>query len=965
LIVLSLAVLAQPVAGESPYRTDWIVVQLKTPLARLDDGSYSLVTGRPLLDAAIVEQGIHRIEQALPRSTHKPRNPQALARHGLDRFYKFHVPAGAHVPEVIQRISRLPEVDVAEPDYIDRLTGVNVPDDPLFPQQWAYDQASDADVDGPEAWAVETGEPLIIAVLDSGIDFGSSEFSGKLVPGFDFPNNDDDPTDDFDHGNRVASVAAANTDNGFGMAGSCWNCRVMPVKIFDFTGNGTVTNFADGVVFATDNGAAVINHSASGSHSDLRLSAVQYAYAAGVIWSNSAGNGVAIPFPNRYRETMAIGASNILDEKADFSSFGQYLDFLAPGDDVVVQAVGGNFFLTDGTSFSAPLVAGLAGLIKSIHAAVGQEEARQLILAGSEDQVGPAAADLPGWDEEHGWGRVNMHSTLLGTQSVTTLRLDGGRNTRLFYETANPLADSYDFIRGDLTALAASSSGIELGPVVCIENNSPDPDTAGNEDATVPAQGQGFYYLGRFNKGPWPGSYGGSSGNRDRMTPDPASAAEWMVSVTEWRSRYGMDVETAGDVNNDGYDDVIVGAQSFPGTTGQGKAFVYHGSSTGLSTTAAWSVEGIQATSGLGRSASTAGDVNGDGFDDVIVSEHLYDGGLGDEEGRALVYLGSGTGLETSVHRVLRDPQAGAHFGYGVSTAGDVNNDGYDDVIVAARRYTGGENVEGKAYVYHGSSSGLIGTPAWTFEPNHAGAALRAVGTAGDINGDGFDDVVCGAHLYDGVDMNEGRVWVFLGSAGGLSTSPTVLSIGGLESQFGYDVETAGDVNNDGYDEIVIAAVSYTNGERAEGAAFLFLGSDTGVSTTPDWTFETGQTQAVVTLAGTAGDVNNDGFDDVIVGAERYRKTRLHEGGAWLFLGSDAGLSTTPSWSEFGWQIDARFGWVGGTAGDVNGDGFADVTVGANAYDNGGFDEGAAYVFHGSATALGATQPLACDVPSP
>ena len=223
--------------------------------------------------------------------------------------------------------------------------------------------------------------------------------------------------------------------------------------------------------------------------------------------------------------------------------------------------------------------------------------------------------------------------------------------------------------------------------------------------------------------------------------------------------------------------------------------------------------------------------------------------------------------------------------------------------------------------------------------------------------------MACGAHLLDGADMNEGRVWVFYGSSSGLSNTPTVLSIGGVDSQFGYDVETAGDVNNDGFDDLVVAAVSYANGQVAEGAAFLFLGSDTGVSTTPDWTFETDQTYAYVRFAGTAGDVNNDGFDDVVVGAERYRKTRLNEGAAWLFLGSETGLADTPFWMELGWQIDARFGWRGGRAGDVDGDGLGDLIIGANAYDNGGFDEGAAYVFHGSATAIGTTQPADCDLP--
>jgi thermitase len=595
------------------FHPDWIVVKLKAPLDDLQpDGSFSLATGSLGLDAAILEEGIDRIEHALRVSMRAPRNPDALARHGLDRVYKFHIPVGADVRVVAERFARLPEVEIAEPDPVNRVTAT-VPNDPLFVGQWAFDQASDADVDGPEAWDITTGGRLVIlAIVDSGIDSSHPEFAGKIVSGYDFVDNDGDPQDDFNHGTRTASVAAANTNNAVGMAGTCWRCRIMPLRIFDADGLSIDTRFVDAMVYATDNGADVINYSGVGANSTLKVTGIHYAYDAGVIFVGSAGNEFPlVQFPARYLQANAIGASNNLDEKADFSAAGDWLDVLAPGEQILVLNNDGTFTNANGTSYSAPLVVGLFGLVKSVHSSVGREEARQLVIAGADDEVG---GDLPGWDTKFGWGRANMHRTLLGTQSVTTLRVGGRSSTRLYYDTANPLAESYDFIRGNLDALTETGEGVGLGNVVCLENDSPDPDTSGDEDVGIPALGEAYFYLGRFNAGAWPGSYGGSSRNRDRMTPDPAFAADWFVTLPDLTSELGTSVDTAGDVDNDGYDDVIVGALGFPAPGGTGAAFVYRGSAAGLSTTAAWSIESDEIESDLGNSVGGAGDINGDGY---------------------------------------------------------------------------------------------------------------------------------------------------------------------------------------------------------------------------------------------------------------------------------------------------------------------------------------------------------------
>ncbi len=169
---------------------------------------------------------------------------------------------------------------------------------------------------------------------------------------------------------------------------------------------------------------------------------------------------------------------------------------------------------------------------------------------------------------------------------------------------------------------------------------------------------------------------------------------------------------SAGDVNGDGYSDVIVGAYYYDnGQTDEGAAFIYHGSSSGLSTTAASQLESNQANAYFGTSVASAGDVNGDGYSDVIVGAYLYDNGQTDE-GAAFIYHGSSSGLSTTAASQLESNQASAYFGSSVSSAGDVNGDGYSDVIVGAYYYDNGQSNEGAAFIYHGSSSGLSTTAA-------------------------------------------------------------------------------------------------------------------------------------------------------------------------------------------------------------------------------------------------------------
>ncbi|MCD4812817.1 FG-GAP-like repeat-containing protein, partial [bacterium] len=261
----------------------------------------------------------------------------------------------------------------------------------------------------------------------------------------------------------------------------------------------------------------------------------------------------------------------------------------------------------------------------------------------------------------------------------------------------------------------------------------------------------------------------------------------------------------------------------------------YHGSSSGLENTAAWTAESNQTNAQIGISVASAGDVNGDGYSDVIVGAYCYSNGES-YEGRAYVYHGSSSGLAGAAAWTAESDQAVAYFGVSVASAGDVNGDGYSDVIVGARDYGNGENNEGRAYVYHGSSIGLAATENWTAESDQVNARFGiSVASAGDVNGDGYSDVIVGAYRYDNGETDEGCAYVYHGSSGGLSgTAAWTAESNQIDARFGYSVASVGDVNGDGYSDVIVGAHAYDNGETDEGRAFVYYGNDTaGLSMIP------------------------------------------------------------------------------------------------------------------------------------
>lgn len=383
-------------------------------------------------------------------------------------------------------------------------------------------------------------------------------------------------------------------------------------------------------------------------------------------------------------------------------------------------------------------------------------------------------------------------------------------------------------------------------------------------------------------------------------------------------------------------------------------ALLWSSPAAGLPVGHAWMAAGGQTGAEFGYAVASAGDVNGDGFDDVAIGAPSYTAGESNE-GAVAVFLGSAAGVQLTPSWTAQSNWANAQFGRSVASAGDVNGDGYDDLVVGASGYANGQLAEGRAYVYLGSATGLQPAPAWTVESDLLLAAFgRSVASAGDVDGDGYDDVIIGAPSASGGQQGEGRAFLYMGSGGGLSPVPAwTAESNQVDADFGRSVAAAGDVNGDGFDDVVVGAPFFHNGESREGAASLFLGSAAGLSATPSWTAESDRVDAKLGWSvASAGDVNGDGFGDVIVGAPGYSLFPVRGGQGYLFLGSAAGLEVAPAWTADSGQASAEFGASVASAGDVDADGFDDVVVGAYAYDHGQINEGRAFLYLGTAAGL-------------
>jgi hypothetical protein len=445
--------------------------------------------------------------------------------------------------------------------------------------------------------------------------------------------------------------------------------------------------------------------------------------------------------------------------------------------------------------------------------------------------------------------------------------------------------------------------------------------------------------------------------------------ADWALEGTILGGWMGADSWTAGDVNHDSYSDLIAGAPGQDFESNIGYAQVYHGSAANPARTPAITLSANRAGDTFGRAVSAAGDVNGDSYADVVIGAPYRSNGQ-TNEGAAYVYYGSPTGIIEASAWISESNIIYSQMGYSVASA-NVNGDAYSDVIIGQPGYPGtSPNFTGRVLVYYGSSGGIANPPSWTATQQDYYFSLGMhVASAGDVNGDGYEDVMAQAYSYDEGSGRVGAVYVWYGSSGGLGHAGPCrygadwMAVGSqVNGMFGLAGGSAGDVNGDGYDDLLVGAPGYdvtAPGTISNaGAAFLWYGSasglgDAGTVANADWAFYGDKAEGMMGWsAGTAGDFNADGYDDLVIGAGQYSDAYTNEGKAWVFYGSPSGPGSTPNWTQKGFQKYALFGASVGPAGDVDHDGYADLLIGASRH---GIDEsngyptnrGRVYVYYG------------------
>jgi subtilisin family serine protease len=271
------------------------------------------------------------------------------------------VPAG-HEQAVVQELAESGLVDYAEVDGLATANDVT-PNDTYWSKEWGFTK-----IHAPHAWGTSTGSSSItVAIVDSGLATGLPEFSGRTLTGYNAFTGTTNTADDNGHGTYASGIALAMGNNAAGVAGMCWTCKVLPVKVLDSSAQGDYATIARGITWAADHGANVINLSLGGTTSSATLdNAVSYAVNKGIVVVVSAGNSgtTAQTWPAASPGALSVAATDATDALYSYSNRGSWVDVAAPGTNYTTGANGG-FYSFGGTSSAAPVVSGLAALLLS------------------------------------------------------------------------------------------------------------------------------------------------------------------------------------------------------------------------------------------------------------------------------------------------------------------------------------------------------------------------------------------------------------------------------------------------------------------------------------------------------------------------------------------------------------------------------------------------------------------------
>ena len=295
-----------------------------------------------------------------------------------------------------------------------------VPNDPSYGAQWHLPR-----IQSPQAWSVTTGSSsVLVAVIDSGVYSAHPDLALKLVAGWNFVDGNADTSDLLGHGTAVAGTIAAASNNHIGVTGVSWASRVMPLVVVDSGDFAAYSNIAAAVQYAADHGVRVINISIGGSNQSVALqNAVDYAWNKGAVILAAAMNKStsARQYPAACNHVVAVSASDSTDRIASFSDYGNWIAISAPGTNILTTMNGGGYGYWSGTSFSSPIVAGVAALCLAVNPAL-RNTALVSLLEQTADDIGGS-----GRDDWFGWGRINAYRAVFAAAQSLAPEPPGSR----------------------------------------------------------------------------------------------------------------------------------------------------------------------------------------------------------------------------------------------------------------------------------------------------------------------------------------------------------------------------------------------------------------------------------------------------------------------------------------------------------------------------------------------------------
>jgi len=307
------------------------------------------------------------------------------------------------VNQLMKALKKNPDIIYVEPNYYGEF--LSEPNDPRLEEQWYLDNIS-----APDAWDKSLGRNIIIGLVDSGVDLDHEDLADNiLADGWDFGDNDNDPTDEYGHGTMLSGVIAAIQNNGLGISGIAPKSKILPIKVEVEDGHFTAEAVAEAIIYASDHDAKIINLSLGWedeNHLEVVTDAIEYAISKGTLLIAAAGNEhKPVYFPANHSEVLAVSSTTMDNKKTYNSAYGPELDLVAPGISILTTQMGNCYTSVSGTSLSSAMVSAVAALLAARYPYLTSHQIREYLINGADDLGKEGKNDL------YGYGKINALKT--------------------------------------------------------------------------------------------------------------------------------------------------------------------------------------------------------------------------------------------------------------------------------------------------------------------------------------------------------------------------------------------------------------------------------------------------------------------------------------------------------------------------------------------------------------------------